>query len=246
MSFQIQAYQISSVSYSRSVSMNRVGQVEKSAAISYSQTEIIAFSGDSRSMQALDALYEERDALLENNLSAKDMRNIDHAYDRLQEIFSSFDLSDAQQEEGDALFDSLDTAFNQAQFFMPPDVKSRVESLNEEISAMEEMLDEMFTLSEEQEGQLVAWQHEQSEILLAQLSATQSESIESLNQLLKALFEELSPDDEQQSEIDEIFAMLDAMLGRAFEQMSPEQQAHKAVIDAEISQLESQTEEMAA
>ncbi|ABK44146.1 hypothetical protein Mmc1_1637 [Magnetococcus marinus MC-1] len=212
MSFQIQAYQMTSISYSRAmVSSRNTGEAAKSAALHYRQTEIIAFSATAQSMGQLDDLYQELSGITHPERRLQSLSEMGQGYQQLQEMLSGLNPSEAQSEQAVSLFEQIQGLLQQA-MQRSSEVVSRVASQQDA------------GLSGCRGGCVAAQQRQE-----------QSEGLQSLNQLLQQLFAELQPDEKQQTQLDDLFDMLNAQLNQAFAPLTAQQQAHIAVIEAEMA-----------
>ncbi len=208
------------------------------------QDDNVTLSSQAHAFQTLDSPYNELDSIYESHLSAKDIKSIDQAYSRLDEIFSNAEPLAKEQAEADKIFDRLDSIFQQAESKISAGDRERIAQLDEQISAIETSLsdEEYNVLSPEQEKQLLALEEEQNNLLLSKLSASERKEVEGLNKQIEALFDKKDFSDADQKQIDGLFDVLDNTLSRSFEQLSADKQEKVMALDQKIEQLLSHIE----
>ena len=197
----------------------------------------VTLSPEAKSLQSLDALYEEVDSIYESHLSAKDVKAIDKLYSQLDDIFSKQQPTQGEQAEADKLIEKLDTIFESAERSLTAEDQTRLSKLDTQIESIEELLfeNDLNMLSPEMEEQLDTLADEQNSILLSQVSAKEKKQLNAINEQLQHLFSSMELGDADQKQVTRLFDTLDSIMNQAFNKLSDQDQQRVSDLDEQIN-----------
>ena len=166
----------------------------------------VSLSAEARSMQQLEALYDEADSIFMSKLSVDDVKQVEKLYAELDNIFSSQGDGQIPSAETDKLFRQLDDVFQQAESLLSDDEREQIAQLEGEIVRLEEDLG--IDDEEEFEDNADARTDDGGGLLSIQLSKQQKDELLSINANLQGLLSGLSLSDGKQEQIDNLFEAL--------------------------------------
>lgn len=189
----------------------------------------VSLSSQGQSLNKLDQLFGQVDAIYENYMSKNDLKKTEEIYQKLEKMGSGQD-DEAFNRQAEPLFEQLNKIFS--------DVESRFSK--QDAAKLDQLYQQIDQEEEGQFGKIDSLVEEQDNLLLSKLSAKDKQQVENLNKQLEALFSGNFQSEEDQETINSLFESLDKTLNKGYQQLNDQERARVDGLSQQIGQLEEQ------